>query len=153
MSSRGSSLDDKYMAENGQVLLSGIEALVRLPLDQIRRDRGARLKTAGFISGYRGSPLSGYDQRLMKEKSEELNPVELLRSLLKDANLSQTELSKAINVSRQIISDVLNYRRNISKDMTIKLSKFFSMSQEAFSREYQLKSNENKLKKKRMYSR
>ncbi len=66
MSSRGLSLDDKYRAENGRVLLSGIEALVRLPLDQIRYDRSAGLKTAGFISGYRGSPLSGFDQRLIK---------------------------------------------------------------------------------------
>jgi indolepyruvate ferredoxin oxidoreductase len=69
MSSRGQSLDDKYQAETGQVLLSGIEALVRLPLDQIRRDRDDGLNTAGFISGYRGSPLSGYDQRLIKAKT------------------------------------------------------------------------------------
>lgn len=66
MSSRGVSLDDKYRAEAGQVLLSGIDALVRLPLDQVRRDRRAGLDSAGFISGYRGSPLGGYDQRLMK---------------------------------------------------------------------------------------
>jgi len=69
MSSRGVSLDDKYTAEKGQVLLSGIDALVRLPMDQIRRDRRAGLDIAGFISGYRGSPLSGYDQRLAKAKA------------------------------------------------------------------------------------
>lgn len=68
MSSRGISLDDKYTAETGQVLLSGIDALVRLPIEQIRRDRQGRLDTAGFISGYRGSPLGGYDQRLAKAK-------------------------------------------------------------------------------------
>jgi len=60
------SLDDKYIAERGSVFMTGIQALVRLPLDQIRRDRIAGLKTAGFISGYRGSPLSGYDQQLEK---------------------------------------------------------------------------------------
>jgi len=69
MSSRGVSLDDKYNAETGQVLLNGIEALVRLPVEQIKRDRRNGLKTAGFISGYRGSPLGGYDQRLIKAKA------------------------------------------------------------------------------------
>ncbi|NJO36421.1 MAG: indolepyruvate ferredoxin oxidoreductase family protein, partial [Rhizobiales bacterium] len=69
MSSRGISLDDKYRTETGQVLMSGIEALVRLPLEQIRRDRRAGSSTAGFISGYRGSPLGGYDQRLIRAKA------------------------------------------------------------------------------------
>ncbi len=44
--------------------MTGIQALVRLPMAQIRRDRAAGLNTAGFISGYRGSPLGGYDQQL-----------------------------------------------------------------------------------------
>ncbi|MEZ5933183.1 MAG: indolepyruvate ferredoxin oxidoreductase family protein [Alphaproteobacteria bacterium] len=69
MSSRGVSLEDKYRAETGQILLSGIEALVRLPMEQIRLDRQAGLNTAGFISGYRGSPLGGYDQRLTKAEA------------------------------------------------------------------------------------
>ena len=89
--------------------------------------------------------IEDYDQRIIREKNRKLNPVELLRSLLKDSSISQTELSKAINVSRQLISDVLSYRRNISKDMMIKLSKYFSMSQEAFSREYDLKLGKDKL--------
>ena len=63
------SLDDKYIAERGEVLIGGIQALVRLPLDQIRRDRRASLRTAGFISGYRGSPLGGYDQQLASAKA------------------------------------------------------------------------------------
>ncbi len=90
--------------------------------------------------------IEDYDQRVMREKNKMLNPVELLRSLLKDSSISQTELSKSINVSRQLISDVLSYRRNISKGMMVKLSKYFSMSQEAFSREYDLKLGKNKLK-------
>ena len=63
------SLDDKYRCEQGEVLINGIQALVRLPLDQIRQDRRRGLKTAGFISGYRGSPLGGYDQQLARIKS------------------------------------------------------------------------------------
>jgi indolepyruvate ferredoxin oxidoreductase len=58
------SLDQKYTASSGHVFLTGIQALVRLPMAQIRRDRAAGLNTAGFISGYRGSPLGGYDQQL-----------------------------------------------------------------------------------------
>jgi indolepyruvate ferredoxin oxidoreductase len=58
------SLDQKYTASSGHVFLTGIQALVRLPMAQIRRDRAMGLNTAGFISGYRGSPLGGYDQQL-----------------------------------------------------------------------------------------
>ena len=57
-------LDDKYARFDGRVYLTGIQALVRLPILQQRRDRLAGLNTAGFISGYRGSPLGGYDLAL-----------------------------------------------------------------------------------------
>jgi indolepyruvate ferredoxin oxidoreductase len=57
-------LEDKYVQPGGRVFLSSNQALVRLPLDQARRDRAAGLKTAGFISGYRGSPLGVYDTAL-----------------------------------------------------------------------------------------
>jgi indolepyruvate ferredoxin oxidoreductase len=57
-------LEDRYALEQGKVFVSGIQALVRAPLDQRRLDRKAKLDTAGFISGYRGSPLGGYDQQL-----------------------------------------------------------------------------------------
>ncbi len=62
------SLDDKYKFTDGRVFLSGTQALVRLPLVQRARDRAAGLNTAGFISGYRGSPLGGYDQELWRAK-------------------------------------------------------------------------------------
>jgi len=55
------SLDDKYLREEGVVYLSGIQALVRLTLDQHRSDRRRGLKTATLVSGYRGSPLGGLD--------------------------------------------------------------------------------------------
>ncbi|MBI3666779.1 MAG: indolepyruvate ferredoxin oxidoreductase family protein [Acidobacteria bacterium] len=62
---RGSyTLDDKYTLEEGAVYLSGIQALVRLPMDQVRRDRRTGLRTGVFISGYEGSPLGGYDLAL-----------------------------------------------------------------------------------------
>ncbi|PAJ79520.1 indolepyruvate ferredoxin oxidoreductase family protein [Burkholderia ubonensis] len=61
-------LDDKYTLERGRAYMSGIQALVRLPMLQQERDRAAGLNTAGFISGYRGSPLGGLDQSLWKAK-------------------------------------------------------------------------------------
>ncbi|WP_367066643.1 indolepyruvate ferredoxin oxidoreductase family protein [Oryzisolibacter sp. LB2S] len=57
-------LDDKYTLDRGRAFMSGTQALVRLPMLQRQRDAVAGLNTAGFISGYRGSPLGGYDQAL-----------------------------------------------------------------------------------------
>lgn len=58
------SLDDKYTLEDGRVFMSGVQALVRLPMLQLQRDAASGLDTAGFVSGYRGSPLGTYDQAL-----------------------------------------------------------------------------------------
>jgi indolepyruvate ferredoxin oxidoreductase len=63
------SLDDKYRQREGHVFMSAIQALVRLPLEQARRDKAAGLVTAGFISGYRGSPLGTYDAALWNAQS------------------------------------------------------------------------------------
>jgi indolepyruvate ferredoxin oxidoreductase len=62
------SLNDKYELENGQVFITGTQALVRIPIMQRQRDAAAGLKTGCFISGYRGSPLGLYDQSLWKAK-------------------------------------------------------------------------------------
>ncbi|MBX3606084.1 MAG: indolepyruvate ferredoxin oxidoreductase family protein [Piscinibacter sp.] len=62
------SLDDKYRLEHGRAFMSGVQALVRLPMLQRTRDAAAGLNTAGFVSGYRGSPLGGYDQALWAAK-------------------------------------------------------------------------------------
>ena len=59
-------LDDKYALDHGRAFMSGVQALVRLPMLQRQRDQLAGKNTAGFISGYRGSPLGGYDQALWK---------------------------------------------------------------------------------------
>ncbi len=62
------SLDDRWNRDRGRVLLSGTQALVRLLLLQRARDAAAGLNTAGFVSGYRGSPLGGFDQQLGRER-------------------------------------------------------------------------------------
>ena len=69
MSALPVTLDDKYTLDSGRVFLTGTQALVRLPMMQRERDAAAGLNTAGFISGYRGSPLGGYDQALWKAKN------------------------------------------------------------------------------------
>jgi indolepyruvate ferredoxin oxidoreductase len=61
-------LDDKYSLDTGRAFMSGIQALVKLPMLQRQRDALQGKNTAGFISGYRGSPLGGYDQALWKAK-------------------------------------------------------------------------------------
>ncbi|MBP7519811.1 MAG: indolepyruvate ferredoxin oxidoreductase family protein, partial [Leptothrix sp. (in: Bacteria)] len=61
-------LDDKYALASGRAFMSGVQALVRLPMLQRQRDAMVGLNTAGFVSGYRGSPLGGYDQALWQAK-------------------------------------------------------------------------------------
>ena len=62
------SLDDKYTLERGRAFLTGTQALIRLPMQQRIRDAHAGLNTAGFVTGYRGSPLGSVDQTAMKAK-------------------------------------------------------------------------------------
>ena len=62
------SLDDKYTLERGRAFITGTQALIRLPMLQRQRDVKAGLNTAGFITGYRGSPLGSVDQTAAKAK-------------------------------------------------------------------------------------
>ena len=61
-------LQDRYAQNSGRVFMTGTQALVRIALDQARRDRQAGLKTGGFVSGYRGSPLGGLDLEMWKSQ-------------------------------------------------------------------------------------
>ena len=63
---RSVALDDKYDLGKSEVFLTGTQAVARMLLMQRERDRRAGLDTAGFVSGYRGSPLGGLDQQLMR---------------------------------------------------------------------------------------
>ncbi|MFE8071968.1 indolepyruvate ferredoxin oxidoreductase family protein [Marinobacteraceae bacterium S3BR75-40.1] len=62
------SLNDVWERQSGRVYMTGSQALARLPLLQAQLDKAAGLNTAGFISGYRGSPLGGFDKTLWKAK-------------------------------------------------------------------------------------
>jgi len=61
-------IDDKYTVDDGRIFVTGIQALVRLPMLQHQRDLAAGHRTAGYITGYRGSPLGGFDQQLQQAR-------------------------------------------------------------------------------------
>ena len=76
---------DRYRRESGRVFMTGTQALVRIPLMQRTIDRAAGLNTAGFISGYRGSPLGAYDQELWRaRKFLDENRIEFLPAVNED---------------------------------------------------------------------
>jgi len=78
-------LDDKYTSTSGKIFISGIQALVRLPMMQRQRDLAEGLHTAGFISGYRGSPLGGLDENLWKaQKLLEENHIKFVPGVNED---------------------------------------------------------------------
>jgi len=83
--------------------------------------------------------IENYDNRVMEQTYVALNPVELLHSLLEEHQLGQSEFAKKIGISRQLINDILNYRRNISKEVVTKIAAFFAMNEKAFSRTYEVK--------------
>ena len=85
MEHREVTLDDKYDLVEGHAYMTGIQALVRLPLDQKRLDKAAGHNTGGFISGYRGSPLGGYDQQLrVAQKWLDAHDIEFWEGLNED---------------------------------------------------------------------
>ncbi len=64
-----STLDERYLRQDGTIFLTGIQALVRMLLDRARHDERAGLRTAAYVSGYEGSPLAGYDLELARQGS------------------------------------------------------------------------------------
>jgi len=90
-------LEDKYVKPSGTVFMSGVQTLVRLPLLQRELDRARGLRTAGFISGYRGSPLGGYDLALQKAQPH------LLKSEIRfEAGMNEELAATAIWGTQQV---------------------------------------------------
>src|SRR5436190_22356144 len=69
MTLKNVTLDDKYDLTQSRVFVTGYQALIRACLMQQQRDKLAGLNTAGYVSGYRGSPLGGLDQQFMRARS------------------------------------------------------------------------------------
>ena len=92
-------LEHKYTRSEGRIYLSGVQALVRLPLMQQMRDRAAGLNTAGFISGYRGSPLGGFDLELWKAKKHlAASSIEFIPGLNEDLGATMVWGSQQTNL-------------------------------------------------------
>lgn len=89
--------------------------------------------------------IEDFDNRTIETigNKEDMNPIEILEYLMEENKLSKAELARQLDVSRQLITEILNYKRNISKKMISKLSNRFKMQPVAFSREYELKGGRN----------
>lgn len=74
---------------------------------------------------------------------ENLDPIELLHSLMEDHNLKAKDLVEILDVSKGLISDILNYKKGLSKEIIRTLASHFKLNQEAFNRSYKLKSEYN----------
>jgi len=78
-------LTNRYTSSAGRIYMTGTQALTRIVLDQARRDRAAGLNTAGFVSGYRGSPLGGVDLEMWRNKALlQENNIEFLPAVNED---------------------------------------------------------------------
>ncbi|VVT17524.1 indolepyruvate ferredoxin oxidoreductase family protein [Hoeflea sp. EC-HK425] len=98
-------LNDRYALASGRVFMTGTQALVRALFDQARRDREAGLKTGGFVSGYRGSPLGGLDMELWRQKARlEKGGIEFLPAVNEDLAATAVLGSQQVetNPNRQV---------------------------------------------------
>ena len=101
-------LTEKYTRETGRVFMTGTQALVRLPIVQMRRDRAAGLNTGAFVSGYRGSPLGAYDRQLIAARAH-LDPLDIVFQPGINEDLAATAVwgSQQLHLSRGARKDGL----------------------------------------------
>lgn len=76
--------------------------------------------------------------------SKEKDPIELLKYLMENHNLKREDLIQILDIKKSAISQILNYHKGLSKDVIRKLSEYFKVSQDAFNRPYEIKSEANK---------
>ena len=101
-------------------------------------DRGAKGKAAGDEIEILTLLIEKWDDE--HNSFMEVDPIKLLHSFMKDHKLKAKDLVKLLNVSKGYISDILNYKKGLSKEIIRDLSAHFKVSQEAFNRPYKLKS-------------
>jgi HTH-type transcriptional regulator/antitoxin HigA len=83
--------------------------------------------------------ISDYNDRIMNQFHYNMNPVELLEDLILDNKLTQIAVAKKLDISPQLLNDVLKYRREITKKLALKLSTEFNLKYSAFLKPYKLK--------------
>ncbi|MBO9631969.1 MAG: transcriptional regulator [Chitinophagaceae bacterium] len=81
--------------------------------------------------------IETYDQEQFPKKLE-MDPVQMLQSVMKDHKMKAVDLATELDVSKSLISDIIHYRRGFSKELVRKLANRFAMQQEAFNRPYNL---------------
>lgn len=91
--------------------------------------------------------IEKYDEE--KNMFQLRDPVELLKSLMKDHKLKAVDLAKLLNVSEGLVSDMLHYKKGLSKDTIRILSERFKLNQQAFNRPYELRVSSSVTKRKR----
>ncbi|UHG94755.1 helix-turn-helix domain-containing protein [Spirosoma oryzicola] len=74
---------------------------------------------------------------------EDVDPIELLTALMSEKSLKAKDMTQILGVSKGLVSDILHYKKGLSKEIIRTLSSYFSVSQEAFNRPYKLKVSEN----------
>jgi HTH-type transcriptional regulator/antitoxin HigA len=74
---------------------------------------------------------------------KEIDPIRLLHSLMEDHNMKAKDLADWLNVSKGYVSDILHYKKGLSKEVIRNLAERFKLSQDAFNRPYKLKSAVN----------
>jgi HTH-type transcriptional regulator/antitoxin HigA len=77
-------------------------------------------------------------------KTKEIDPIVLLKSLMDNKNVSRNELLEVLEITKGALSQILNYKKGLSKNVIRKLSEYFKVSQEAFNRNYPLVSESNR---------
>lgn len=87
--------------------------------------------------------IEKYDQE--HNSFDDADPIELLKALMKDHKMKSVELARLLNVSTGLVSDMLNYKKGLSKETIRILSERFKLSQEAFNRPYRLKTTSRHL--------
>ena len=76
--------------------------------------------------------------------SKKKDPIELIKSLMENHNMKAADLVGILNIQKSAVSQILSYKKGLSKDVIRKLSEYFKLSQEAFNRSYELVSTANR---------
>jgi HTH-type transcriptional regulator/antitoxin HigA len=79
---------------------------------------------------------------------DEIDPIRLLDALMKDHSIKAKDLCELLGISKGLVSEILHYKKGLSKEVIRKLSEYFKVSQEAFNREYKLEINKTTISKK-----
>jgi len=85
--------------------------------------------------------IEKYDEE--QNPIKETDPINLLRSFMKDHNLKPQDMTQILGISKGYVSDILNYKKGLSKEVIRKLADYFKVRQEAFNRPYKLKPSAN----------